>query len=392
MSSVDVHFDTAKGAAFAERMMELLNGGFLGFLVSIGHRTGLFDTLAEVGPAQSTAVAASAGLDERYVREWLGAMVVGRIVEFEPGDRTYCLPAEHGAFLTRAAGSDNLAFFTQYLRMLGAVESDVVSCFRNGGGVGYECYPEFQQVQAEDAVQDAFLIALTRIGEIRNPAAVKQWLYQVVSNVCFMYRRRSRREVVLPALPEDEDRALHRAPLRPEDYVERLATKDLVWRTVAELSDPLGSTLMLRYFSEFRTYNEIAVILGVPVGTVRSRLAVARRKLLAGLQQETPRDAGTGSIALNPGNLRELWPRLWEDTSTLLPEFFDKHLELVFVHPHEEIARLGRGNRRESARRRQNPEHAGLPDGEGFVIADRERPAVSCILITDAITDSRDEY
>ena len=35
---------------------------------------------------------------------------------------------------------------------------------------------------------------------------------------------------------------------------------------------------------------------------------------------------------------------MWEDTSTLLPEFFDKHLELVFVHPHEEMARLGRAH------------------------------------------------
>ena len=198
--------------------------------------------------------------------------------------------------------------------------------------------------QAEDAVQDAFLIALTRIGGIRNPAAVKQWLYQVVTNVCFMHRRRSRREVVLPDLPEDEERAMNRAPLRPEEYVERLAMKDLVWRAVGELSDPLASTLMLRYFSEFRTYNEIAVILGLPVGTVRSRLAEARRKMLAGLREEAPVDAGTGSasIALSPGNLRELWRRLWEEATTLLPEFFDEHLELVFVHPHEEIARLGR--------------------------------------------------
>ena len=153
MSSVDVDIDTAKGEAFAERMMGLLNDGFLGFLVSIGHRTGLFDTLAEIGPAQSEAVATSARLHERYVREWLGAMVLGRIVEFEPEERTYSLPAEHGAFLTRAAGSDNLAFFTQYLRMLGAVESDVVSCFHNGGGVGYDCYPEFQQLQAEESAR-----------------------------------------------------------------------------------------------------------------------------------------------------------------------------------------------------------------------------------------------
>ena len=138
---------------FVGRMMSLLNDSFLGLLVSIGHRTRLFDKLSEVGSATSETVAHASGLDKRYVREWLGAMVLGRIVEFDPLEGTYFLPPEHAAFLTRTAGTDNLAFFTQYLRMFGAVENDVVECFRNGGGVSYERYPEFQRVQAEESAR-----------------------------------------------------------------------------------------------------------------------------------------------------------------------------------------------------------------------------------------------
>ncbi|HXF68807.1 MAG TPA: class I SAM-dependent methyltransferase [Thermoflexus sp.] len=143
--------DQAKAEAFAGRMMALLNDAFLGILVSIGHQTRLFDTMAEMPAATSDAIAQATGLQERYVREWLGGMVVARIVSYDPATETYVLPPEHAAFLTRSAGPNNLAFFTQYIRLLSAVEGDVGRAFREGGGVGYEKYPDFQRLQAEES-------------------------------------------------------------------------------------------------------------------------------------------------------------------------------------------------------------------------------------------------
>jgi hypothetical protein len=52
----------------------VLNGAALALMTSVGHRTGLFDALAGMDPATSDAIARRAGLQERYVREWLGAM------------------------------------------------------------------------------------------------------------------------------------------------------------------------------------------------------------------------------------------------------------------------------------------------------------------------------
>jgi 2-polyprenyl-3-methyl-5-hydroxy-6-metoxy-1,4-benzoquinol methylase len=152
--------DQAKAEAFAARMMALLNDASLGMLVSIGHQTRLFDTMAEMPAASSDAIAQAAGLQERYVREWLGGMVVARIVSYDPAAKTYVLPREHAAFLTRSAGSNNLAFFTQYIRLLSAVEGDVIRAFREGGGVGYEKYPDFQRLQAEEsaALYDTALV------------------------------------------------------------------------------------------------------------------------------------------------------------------------------------------------------------------------------------------
>ncbi|WP_407657762.1 class I SAM-dependent methyltransferase [Marinobacter guineae] len=122
-------------------------------MLSVGHRTGLFDTMAEMPAAISAQIAEKAGLDERYVREWLGAMTVGNIVENDPAGKTYYLPREHAAGLCRKAPTDNIAVFAQYIPLLGSVEDDIVHCFRNGGGVPYERFERFHEVMAEDSGQ-----------------------------------------------------------------------------------------------------------------------------------------------------------------------------------------------------------------------------------------------
>src|SRR5688572_11527366 len=83
--------------AFAEQLLGILNGGALALMISIGHRTGLFDAMAALPPSTSEQIAGAAGLNERYVREWLGAMVTGRIVNFDFVEGTYHLPPEHAA-------------------------------------------------------------------------------------------------------------------------------------------------------------------------------------------------------------------------------------------------------------------------------------------------------
>ena len=153
-------FDQAKAEGFAERMVGVLNEGAIALMTSIGHRTGLFDAMATLPPSTSEEIASAADLNERYVREWLGAMVVGGIVEHDPLEGTYYLPQEHAAFLTRAASPENIAAFAQYIPLLGSVEDGVVESFKHGGGVPYSAFPRFQEVMAEDSGQTV-LPALT---------------------------------------------------------------------------------------------------------------------------------------------------------------------------------------------------------------------------------------
>jgi SAM-dependent methyltransferase len=146
-------FDPAKAEAFAGQMLDVINKAAVALMTSVGHRTGLFDAMAGLPPATSAGIAEAAGLNERYVREWLGAMATGGVVEYDAAAETYKLPAEHAAFLTRAAVPNNIAVTTQFIPVLGAVEDQIVERFRRGGGVPYSAYPRFHEVMAEESNQ-----------------------------------------------------------------------------------------------------------------------------------------------------------------------------------------------------------------------------------------------
>jgi 2-polyprenyl-3-methyl-5-hydroxy-6-metoxy-1,4-benzoquinol methylase len=155
--------DQAKSEAFAQQMLGILNQGALSLMISIGHKTHLFDSMSSIVPSTSEQIASAAGLNERYVREWLAAMVTGRIIEYDPAQGTYRLPAEHAAWLTRDAGMQNMAFQAQYIVLLANVQGQIVDCFSKGGGVSYASFPDLLRLIGEESeeVVDSTLLQLT---------------------------------------------------------------------------------------------------------------------------------------------------------------------------------------------------------------------------------------
>ena len=135
--------DAAKAEAFAEQLVGTMNQAALTLMISVGHRTGLFDTMSELTPSTSEEISRGAGLSERYVREWLGAMAAARVVEYHAETGSYVLPREHAASLCRKAQADNLAVFAQFIPVLGSVEDEILECFRHGGGVPYGRFNRF---------------------------------------------------------------------------------------------------------------------------------------------------------------------------------------------------------------------------------------------------------
>ena len=135
--------------SFAAEMLSHLTGASVTLMTSVGHRTGLFDTLTGLPPSTSEEIAAAARLNERYVREWLSAMVTAGVVRYDAENETFRLPAEHAAILTRAAGADNIATFAGMLSGIAIVEEELIECFRKGGGVPYSAFPRFHELMAE---------------------------------------------------------------------------------------------------------------------------------------------------------------------------------------------------------------------------------------------------
>jgi SAM-dependent methyltransferase len=163
--------DEARVEAFAGRLFELYTGGMLTFMIDIGHRTGLF-AAAAAGPATSAELAERADLQERYVREWLGAMVTGGILDYDPPTGTCRLPAEHAACLT-GSGSGNLAVFSRLVTHLAKHVDAVALAFREGGGVPYAAFrPEFTDVMDalgrgtfDELLVEAYLPLVPGLGE-----------------------------------------------------------------------------------------------------------------------------------------------------------------------------------------------------------------------------------
>ena len=161
MTTVDTPQDApAAVEAFGDRMVHMLSEACTALLTSIGHRTGLFDALAAAGPVTSAGLSDAAGLQERYVREWLNGLTVAGIVVHDPTSDGYRLPAEHAAWLTTEAGPNNLARTMQFVPLLAQVEEGIVGCFRSGGGLPYSAYPRFHALMDSDsrAVVDAALL------------------------------------------------------------------------------------------------------------------------------------------------------------------------------------------------------------------------------------------
>lgn len=141
----------ADAEAFTRHMLGTLNNAMLGVMISVGHRTHLFDVMKKLDWVTSNELAAAADLNERYVREWLGAMATGHIVEVDGTNKTerFHLPAAHAAVLCR--DGEAMATVFQWLEVVAEVETKVVDAFKHGGGVPYEDYDRFHEVMAEES-------------------------------------------------------------------------------------------------------------------------------------------------------------------------------------------------------------------------------------------------
>lgn len=139
---------------FSKRINEILNHGALNLAMAIGYKNQIFDILEDLNkPVTVLEIASVSGLHDRYLKEWLGIMVTGKIIELSHapnGEDTYFLPPEHASILTRKAGSNNMGVYTQEIPLLTSCAMESVNRgFKTGDGVPFSRYPDFQRFMAE---------------------------------------------------------------------------------------------------------------------------------------------------------------------------------------------------------------------------------------------------
>lgn len=134
---------------------------------------------------------------------------------------------------------------------------------------------------ASEVLQDAFVQAYTKLGSFRGSSQFYTWIYRVALNLACSHRRRNTRRRDEQSV--DQIRELSGAEpvdrnLQPEQAVERTEQAELVQAALLSISDEHRQILVLREMEDC-SYETIAEILELPVGTVRSRLFRARLQL-----------------------------------------------------------------------------------------------------------------
>jgi len=141
------------GDAFSDYLIDTINKGSLALMLSIGHRTRLFDILSTMPPSTVDEISKKAKLNQRYVKEWLGTMVTGKIIDYDSSNSKFNLPKEKAQFLTREDNLYNFSASMQWIPVLAQVEDKIIDCFHSGGGVPYSSYNRFHEVMAEESFQ-----------------------------------------------------------------------------------------------------------------------------------------------------------------------------------------------------------------------------------------------
>ncbi len=156
---------------------------------------------------------------------------------------------------------------------------------------------------AEDAAQEVFLKAYTALGSFRGESRFSVWLYRITNNVCIDMLRRRRETVSLSG--EDEDGAETELALPDERFdpvalAERKDLREQVGKALRQLPPDAREILLLRELGGQR-YDEIAETLGLDIGTVKSRIFRARKKLCALLEGNF---SGDGASKEKKGGVR----------------------------------------------------------------------------------------
>lgn len=132
--------DQAKIDALAERIFLEINGSMSVLNLYLGYKLGLFKIMAETGPVTAEALAKKSGCQERYLREWLGAMAAGGYIGYESDTKQFLLSEDQAAAYLDPSNPSHILPSVGFIPAMASILPRLLDAFRQGGGVPYEAY------------------------------------------------------------------------------------------------------------------------------------------------------------------------------------------------------------------------------------------------------------
>ena len=155
--------------------------------------------------------------------------------------------------------------------------------------------------EAEDVVQDAFVLALTKLDSFKGNSQFYTWLYRIAHNAAISKLRKKKPSVSLDQSSDDDQSPKFNLPTneeQPHERLQRIERAESLHRAMEKLSDEHRSILILREMEEM-DYESIAGVLQLAVGTVRSRLHRARSCLKELLEAMEKPETGSNEVGVN---------------------------------------------------------------------------------------------
>jgi RNA polymerase sigma factor (sigma-70 family) len=151
----------------------------------------------------------------------------------------------------------------------------------------------------EDLAQEVFLRLFRALGGFRGEALITTYLYRIVVNVAQDEWKRRRRDRPLVSFSDEEEEWEDRLPHPSRDAEQQLAEKQFRYAVEQQLQqlNPIERTVLVLYHQEELSYEQIAVSLRLPIGTVRTHLHRGRKKLREGMERQQQPER------------RDAWPR-----------------------------------------------------------------------------------
>ena len=145
---------------------------------------------------------------------------------------------------------------------------------------------------ADDLAQETFLLAFRKLSQFRADAAFATWLYRIAYNVFLMHVRSRKEEISLDeAVPPEDEESSAKAEVGQSSGVEAQSVRELdVRQALSKLSEEERAAIVQCYYLD-RSHEEAAYVLGCPVGTVKSYIFRAKKKLQVLLPAWEPRSA-----------------------------------------------------------------------------------------------------